>query len=115
MDFNKLMQTMRDLDRPVGEAAVEECGSTMMGGMTPPMAPTPPRNPPTMSVNLNAQGMDDIESIMKLMTRVNPDMINQPMPAMSIEPVVFHVSVYYPPIVVLKRTSESNQLMLIYH
>ena len=87
MDFNKLMQTMRDLDRPVGEAAVEECGSPMMGGMTPPMAPTPPRNPPTISVNLNAQGMDDIESIMKLMTKVNPDMINQPMPSMSIEPV----------------------------
>jgi hypothetical protein len=31
-----------------------------------------------MSVNLNAQGMDDIESLMKLMTKVNPDMINQP-------------------------------------
>jgi hypothetical protein len=87
MDFNKLMQRMRDLDRPVGEAAVEECGSPMMGGMTPPMAPTPPHNPPTLSVNLNAQGMDDIESIMRLMTKVNPDMINQPMPAMSIEPI----------------------------
>jgi hypothetical protein len=31
-----------------------------------------------MSVNLNAQGMDNIESLMKLMTKVNPDMINQP-------------------------------------
>jgi hypothetical protein len=41
-----------------------------------------------MSVNLNAQGMDNIESLMKLMTKVNPDMINQPMaPAMSIEPI----------------------------
>jgi hypothetical protein len=90
MDFNKLMQTMRDLDRPVGEAAVQECGmdSPMMGGMTPPMAPTPPHNPPTLSVNLNAQGMDDIESIMRLMTKVNPDMINQPMPkAAEIEPM----------------------------
>jgi hypothetical protein len=88
MDFNKLMQTMRDLDRPVGEAAVEECGSPMMGGMMPPMAPTPPHNPPTLTVNLNAQGMDDIESIMRLMTKVNPDMINQPMPkAIDIEPM----------------------------
>ena len=80
MDFNKLMQTMRDLDRPVGEAAVQECGDPMMGGMVPPMAPNPPHNPPTLTVNLNAQGMDDIESIMKLMTKVNPDMINQPTP-----------------------------------
>jgi hypothetical protein len=33
-----------------------------------------------MSVNLNAQGMDNIESLLKLMTKVNPDMINQPSP-----------------------------------
>jgi hypothetical protein len=36
-----------------------------------------------MSVNLNAQGMDNIEQLMKLMTKVNPDMINpsaQPAP-----------------------------------
>jgi hypothetical protein len=60
----------------------------MMGGMSSPMAPTPPHNPPTLSVNLNAQGMDDIESIMRLMTKVNPDMINQPMPkAIDIEPM----------------------------
>ena len=84
MDFNKLMQTMRDLDRPVGEAAVEECGSPMMGGMVPPMAPPmndqPPPAHPSMSVNLNAQGMDSIESLLKLMTKVNPDMLNQPTP-----------------------------------
>jgi hypothetical protein len=48
-------------------------------GMTPPMADqTPPPAHPSMSVNLNAQGMDNIESLMKLMTKVNPDMINQP-------------------------------------
>ena len=88
MDFNKLMQTMRDLDRPVGESAVEECGSPMMAGMTPPMSTTPPVTPPSMSVNLNAQGMDSIESLLKLMTKVNPDMINQPMPkAAEIEPM----------------------------
>jgi len=84
MDFNKLMQTMRDLDRPVGEAAVQECGD-MMAGMPAPVAPqVPPHNPPTLTVNLNAQGMDDIESIMKLMTKVNPDMINQPAPLNAI-------------------------------
>lgn len=75
---------MRDLDQPVGEAAVQECGDPMMGGMTPPMGSqtTPPPAHPSMSVNLNAQGMDNIESLMKLMTRVNPDMINQKEPEM---------------------------------
>ncbi len=46
-----------------------------MGGMTQP----PPAHP-SLSINLNAQGMDNIESIMKLMTKVNPDMINQKSP-----------------------------------
>ena len=73
---------MVELDQPTTEtavptAAVEECGEPM--SMTPPMADqTPPPAHPSMSVNLNAQGMDNIESLMKLMTKVNPDMINQP-------------------------------------
>lgn len=76
---------MRDLDQPVGEAAVQECGDGMMGAMSPmsspmpsPMNDQPPPSHPSMSVNLNAQGMDNIESLLKLMTKVNPDMINQP-------------------------------------
>jgi hypothetical protein len=72
MDFQQLLAKMVELDRPVGE----ECGSPM--GMPPPMDPKPPVPEPSMSVNLNAQGMDNIESLMKLMTKVNPDMINQP-------------------------------------
>ncbi len=74
---------MRELDQPaatqIESAPVEECGTPMMGNAPAPMSP--PHNPPSLSINLNAQGMDDIESIMKLMTKVNPDMINQPMPA----------------------------------
>ena len=72
---------MRELDQPVVQA--EACGDPM-----PPMPPMPPMSspmntkpdtpPPSLSINLNAQGMDNIESIMKLMTKVNPDMINQP-------------------------------------
>ena len=79
MDFNSLMAKMRELDQPapVQSAQVEACGDPM-GMPTPPM--TPPPSPPSLSINLNAQGMDNIESIMKLMTKVNPDMINQPMP-----------------------------------
>ena len=82
MDFQQLLSKMVELDRPATEAVVPECGQPM--GMTPPMADqTPPPAHPSMSVNLNAQGMDNIESLMKLMTKVNPDMINQPQGGMS--------------------------------
>jgi hypothetical protein len=86
MDFQQLLAKMVELDQPTTEtitaptADVEECGPM---GMTPPMADqTPPPAHPSMSVNLNAQGMDNIESLMKLMTKVNPDMINQPQSGM---------------------------------
>ena len=92
MDFNQLMARMRELDQPTQAPVtpVEECGDPMMGqspmGMNNQMPPPPAH--PSMSVNLNAQGMDNIESLMKLMTKVNPDMINQPMPkAIEIEPM----------------------------
>lgn len=85
---------MRELDQPATthvqaeSAPVEECGEPMMGGMPPMAPPAAPHNPPSLSVNLTAQGMDDIESIMKLMTKVNPDMINQPMGAPVAEPML---------------------------
>ena len=94
MDFNQLMARMRELDQPaqaqIESAPVAECGDPIMGqspmGMNNQMPPPPAH--PSMSVNLNAQGMDNIESLMKLMTKVNPDMINQPMPkAIEIEPM----------------------------
>jgi hypothetical protein len=70
MNFQDLMNKMRELDAPVTEATVEECGEPM--GMTPTAAEH--TTPPSMSVNLNAQGMDDIAELMKLITKVNPDM-----------------------------------------
>jgi hypothetical protein len=82
MDFQQLLAKMVELDRPTTETtapivSTEACGDPI--GMTPTMADqTPPPAHPSMSVNLNAQGMDNIESLMKLMTKVNPDMINQP-------------------------------------
>ena len=78
MNFNELMQKMRELDQPVVQA--EACGDPMppMSPMSSPMNSKPDTPPPSLSINLNAQGMDNIESIMKLMTKVNPDMINQP-------------------------------------
>lgn len=85
MDFNQLMAKMRELDAPTQvapQSAVQECGDMAGAGMPPPMnTPVqPPPSHPSMSVNLNAQGMDNIESLLKLMTKVNPDMINQPAP-----------------------------------
>jgi len=94
MDFNSLMAKMRELDQPtptapVVETPVEECGDPMMGGMSPSMADKPSTPPPSMSVNINAQGLDDISELMKLLTKVNPDMINQPAaPEISVMPSI---------------------------
>lgn len=99
MDFNQLMARMRELDQPTQAQVtpVEECGDPMMGqapmGMNNQM--TPPPAHPSMSVNLNAQGMDNIESLMKLMTKVNPDMINQPAPPMA--PAMSPMAMLTPP------------------
>ena len=69
MNFNELYKKIYELDRPV----IAECGDMgqmMDGGQMPPAYPS-------MSVNLNAQGMDSIESLLRLMTKVNPDMLSQ--------------------------------------
>ena len=94
MDFNQLLAKMRDLDQPTIQSmpATEACGDAPMPmSMPPSVNDQPPPSHPSMSVNLNAQGMDNIESLMKLMTKVNPDMINQPskmmpMPTMTAMP-----------------------------
>jgi hypothetical protein len=77
MNFNQLLAKMAELDQPAveavtTEAVLDECPSEM-ASTAAPSAPEP-----SMSLNLNAQGMDNIENLMKLMTKVNPDMINQP-------------------------------------
>lgn len=87
MNFNELYKKIYDLDKPV----IAECGDMgqmMDGGQMPPAHPS-------MSVNLNAQGMDNIESLLKLMTKVNPDMISQKgpaMPALTAEPHIASIS-----------------------
>jgi hypothetical protein len=84
MDFQQLLAKMVELDRPTSESMTQECGDpmSMPSPMMPPKQETPPPAHPSMSLNLNAQGMDNIESLMKLMTKVNPDMINQPVGGM---------------------------------
>ncbi len=67
------------------DGTVEACGD--MGPMSP--MPNKPDTPPSMSVNMNAQGMDSIEDLLKLITKVNPDMEKPslpPLPSIEIEP-----------------------------
>jgi len=92
MNFQELLAKMQELDRPATESIItDECGDSPMSMSMPSMSDKPDTPPPSMSVNLNAQGLDDIAELMKLMTKVNPDMINQPEvgpgPTIEIEPM----------------------------
>ena len=88
MNFQELLAKMQELDTvkteaPVIDAPAEECGMPM----SPSMPSPEPKDKASMSININAQG-DAIDDVLRLMTKVNPDMINQPekpaMPSLSI-------------------------------
>lgn len=75
MDFNQLLSRMKEIDS-VLETPTPGCGpspavSSISPAQVQPQAMQTP--PPTMSVNLNAQGMSDIESMMKLFYKLNPE------------------------------------------
>jgi hypothetical protein len=118
MDFQQLLSKMAELDRPAAEsmdAPVAECPPAM-GPAEPPMGMNKPDTPPpSMSVNLNAQGMDDIAELMKLMTKVNPDMINQPqdsMPSMpGMAPSITAIKPAMPPLKMLPDFDSDNDDM----
>ena len=115
MNFNDLMAKMRELDQPVPEtiqSPVEACGDMPPAPMEMDSKPDTP--PPSMSVNINAQGMDDIGELMKLLTKVNPDMINQknaPTSPMSIEPSITSISPSLPPLKMLPDLDADNDDM----
>lgn len=100
---------MQELDKP----AVEDgCG------MPPPMPPVgmPPKQdtpPPSMSVNINAQGMENIEDMMKLFQKVNPDMMGpkEPMPSLSMEPSITSIKPSLPPLKMLPDIDADNDEM----
>ena len=89
MNFQELLAKMQELDRP----ATEACGDSPMPMSMPMSMPSMPEKPdtppPTMSINLNAQGLDNIEELMKLVKSVNPEMDKpaSPISAISIEPM----------------------------
>lgn len=118
MNFNDLMAKMRELDQPATEtiqpsveAPVEECGEMPPAPMGMEHKDTPP---PSMSINLNAQGLDDIAELMKIMTKVNPDMINQKgaeepgLPKLAIEPSITSIAPAHPPLKMLPEPIEKD-------
>jgi hypothetical protein len=110
MDFNQLLARMQELDRPVAETvpAAENCGGPMS---MPPSPSTPPVTPPSMSVNLNAQGMDNIEDLLKLITKVNPDMGKPelpPLPSLSMPPSITSIKPAMPPLKMLPDMDGDN-------
>ena len=115
MNFNDLMAKMRELDQPVPEtiqSPVEACGDMPPAPMEMDSKPDTP--PPSMSVNINAQGMDDIGELMKLLTKVNPDMINQkdaPTSPISIEPSIASIAPSLPPLKMLPDLDADNDDM----
>jgi hypothetical protein len=91
LDFNKLFGRIRDIDqgkKPVTESTVAECGM-----MPTPMNNIPSAPPVSMNVSLNAQGIDQIKSLLDLMHKAesplaagpvgSPMMPQAPMPTMS--------------------------------
>ena len=115
MDFYQLLAKMQQLDQPAVESApVEACGDPV--GMPPPMntPAQPPVAPPSMSVNLNAQGMDNIEDLMKLIMKVNPDMEKPampPMPGLDMPPSISAIKPSLPPLKMLPDMDADNDEM----
>lgn len=71
MNFQDLYKKIAQIDRStVNESQVDECGA-----MPTSMPTSSPTQPMSMTVNLNAQGEADISSLMRLLTKVNPDMM----------------------------------------
>ena len=110
MDFHQLLAKMQELDTTPAPTAqliqAEECG------MMPPTAMTKPDTPePSLSINLNAQGLDNIEDIMKLITKVNPDAAKPdmpPMPTMGIDPSIMSIKPQLPPLKMLPDFDADN-------
>ena len=118
MDFHQLLAKMQELDRPaVEQPTAEQCGMPPPG--MPPMGSMgkPDTPPPSMSVNLNAQGLDNIEDMMKLFQRVNPDMMPiekpamPPMPSLGMPPSIMSIKPELPPLKMLPDMDADNDEM----
>jgi hypothetical protein len=84
MDFNKLFGRIRDIDqgkKTVVKESMVECGM----GMQPSMPPTAP--PVSMSVNLNAQGIDQIKDLLNLMNKADSPLAPGAVPTGAMPPM----------------------------
>jgi hypothetical protein len=113
MDFHQLLAKMKEIDTSPTQSTLtsEECGEMMPPSMRSPMSPSEPPIPqPSLSVNLNAQGMDNIEQIMKLITKVNPDAVpKDPLPAaLTTMPGIASMSTSMPPLKMLPDFDSDN-------
>ena len=104
MDFNKLLSTLDSLNKPKLTESVDtevtECGMDTS---------TPPHSPPTMTVSLNANGLDDISSLMRLLVKVNPDMMpkDDKGPTLAADPNILTISNNHPePLKMLPEPAE---------
>jgi hypothetical protein len=84
MDFNKLFGRIRDIDqgkKTVVKESMAECGMGMESNM-PPITP-----PVSMSVNLNAQGIDQIKDLLNLMNKADSPLAPGPVPTGAMPPM----------------------------
>ena len=108
MNFQELLSKMQELDQPIDQETTEGCGDPMP---MPTMNPKPDEPPPSMSVNLNAQGMDNIEDLMKLIMKVNPEMNKPSIPPMGMEPPMASIAPSLPPLKMLPDMDSDNDDM----
>jgi hypothetical protein len=113
MDFHQLLAKMQELDAPANQQTPEDCGMPMNSPMStmPPIPAKPDIPPPSLSVNINAQGMDNIEDMMKLFQKVNPDMmpkIPEPMPTLAPPTSIMSIKPELPPLKMLPDFDADN-------
>lgn len=88
MNFQDLLTKLQQIDQPTtGDQPTTEDAALECGMPGPSMTSTPDTPPPSMSINLNAQGLDNIEELMALIKAVNPSMDTPMSPSISVEPM----------------------------
>lgn len=92
MDFHRLVAKLNEIgSRPADQTTSNSKFVTESpGGATGPAQAAAPQTGPTMNLTLNARTMDDIESMMRLIQKVNPDV---PQTAMSSTPLTAEPSI----------------------
>jgi len=91
MNFNELMQRMRDIDTnaPIAEVSEGGCGmpSAMMGMSPPPPEPMKQQDSVTMNVSMNGSGAGGIRDLMAILKNIDDVKSSPPMsnPTMSMD------------------------------